>query len=241
MNELLRDVSCASLPATALAVLADVRCVPNVRVALVGDRAWVHWPPGDEAVLRRVLPVAGAELYVRRDGLWHRPGQALPVFGLPFDAPTQPLDRVLTPAPLQAEASPPQQLRPTRLRLLRDDRPRAATALLCAQTEVMCWADRATTAQLTALRAARCGESVVLLGHPLPPLARSERFWGADLLMPLGCRLEPALPESAVRRALGVPADELLLVRHGGVEIIPGDALQPLTRAGVRLTAEEGR
>jgi hypothetical protein len=237
----LDNVCWASLPPSALAVLADLRCQPDVRVALVGGRAWVRWPAGDEAVLRRVLPVAGAELYAERDGLWYRPGQALPTFGLPLDAPTQPLDRALTPVPLRAEPPPPRQLRPARLRLVRDGQPRVATALLANLEAVRRWADLATTAQLTALQAARAGEQVLLLGLRLPPLPGAERFWGTEVVVPLGCRPEPALPESALRAALGIPAEHLLLLRDGGAEAIPRAALQPLTRARIRLAAGEGR
>jgi hypothetical protein len=237
----LDDVCWASLPSASLAVLADLRCLPDVRVALIGDRAWVRWPAGEEAVLRRVLPVAGAELFAERNGLWYRPGHALPTFGLPLDAPTQPLDRALTPAPFQAEPPPPPQLQPARLRLVRDGQPRAATALLAYLEIVRGWADLATTAQLTPLRAARAGEQVLLVGQPLPPLPGAERFWGVGLLVPLGCRPEPALPERALRAALGVQAEQILLLREGGAEVIPQAALQPLTRARVRLAAGEGR
>src|SRR5947209_1907634 len=95
---------CASLPASALAALADLRREPGVTVTPAGDRAWVRWPPGARAVLRRVLPLAGAELYTRRDGLLYRLGHRLPAFGLPPDGGASvPLARAVTPEPVTAE------------------------------------------------------------------------------------------------------------------------------------------
>jgi hypothetical protein len=68
----------------------------------------------------------------------------------------------------------------------------------------------------------------------LPLLAGSNRFWGEQVLAPLGYRLEPALPESAYREALGVSANEIFLFRDGHGELIPGDAFSVVTRAGLR-------
>ena len=66
----LDSIHCASVPVAALAALAGLRREPGVTVTLAGDRAWVRWDaaPGStsKTVLRRVLPLAGSELYDRR-------------------------------------------------------------------------------------------------------------------------------------------------------------------------------
>ena len=95
--------------------------------------------------------------------------------------------------------------------------------------------------RLASLRAARCQDRVLLLGPRLPLLPRSERFWGDGLLVPLGYRPEPDLPQTALREALGSRAEEILVLRQDRVEGVPRAALQPLTRAGVRLACAEGR
>src|SRR5438552_1272829 len=84
-----------------------------------------------------------------------------------------------------------------------------------------------------ALAACR-GRRVLLLGERLPLLDGAERFWGETVLIPLGRRPEPELPESAVRAALGVGEEELLLFANVDVEIISRAALQSLSRARIR-------
>jgi hypothetical protein len=177
----------------------------------------------------------GVELYTRHQELWYRHGHHLPTFGLPASAEMQRLDHVLTPVPVQPEFAAPLTFQPQLARLVRDDRPRAAVALLCRLTELAAWADQATSAHLASLQGALAGQSVMVLGHRLPPLAGGERFWGRFLLAPLGYRMEPALPERELLQAFGVSEAELLVVREGGAELIPQDAFLPLTRAGVRL------
>jgi MoxR-vWA-beta-propeller ternary system domain bpX2 len=235
MSVSLDEVCCASLSHASLAALAGLRALPGLRMNVVGERAWLHWPAGDEQVLRRVQAVAGVELFVRRAGLWYRHGRHLPSFDVPGDAETQPLCRVLTPVPVRAEFGENPALRPAVLRLVREDRPRATTGMRCEVTTLAAWADSAPTARLAALRAARRGAQVLLLGHSLPELPDAERFWGGRLLLPLGFRAEPALPENALLEALGLAQDEILVFGASGPEVVPRGVLQPLTRAGVRL------
>jgi hypothetical protein len=234
----LDGVCLASFPRDALAALAEVRCEAGVEVAFVGDRAWVRWPVGGD-VLRCLLPVSGAELYELRDGLWYRPGARLPAFDVPAVTSPKPLAHVLTPAPVQP-LTPDQALpRPLPLRLVRDARPRTATALCCPLGELARWADGATSAALAAVRAAVSGNVALLLGGRLPPLPGAERFWGERALVPLGFRPEPSWPESALADALGLGDGELALLRESGAVVVAADALRPLTRASARLAAGE--
>jgi hypothetical protein len=241
MNTPLDDVCCASLPLAALPALAAVRCVPDVSVAMVGERAWVRWPPGRAEVLVCVAALVGVELYEPRDGQWYRPGQHLPAFGLPIPAPSRPLAQVLVPAPVQPELVPDLTLPSVKLRLVRNVRPRPATALWGSLSALRKWADRAPTAELVAVCAARCDGRVLLLGRRLPPLPGAERLWGERVLIPLGYQPEPALPESALLEALQGTADELVVLTTDGAEMLPRSALQPLTRSGMRLALGGGR
>jgi hypothetical protein len=237
MSASLDRVYLARLPVSALAVLAGLRREAGISVVLEGDRAWVLWEPGAEAVLRRVLPVPGVELFVRREGLWHRHGQHLPAFGLP-EALAEgglPLHRAVVPVPVRAVPPGPEAPRPTRLGLVRDERVRPATALRCSLAELGRWAETATTAEIGALRAARAAERVLVLGARLPALAGGERFWGARVLVPLGFRAEPDLPETALRAALHVTDEALLVLETEGFEAVPRDALRPLSRSSIRL------
>ncbi|HEX8200742.1 MAG TPA: hypothetical protein VF590_09660 [Isosphaeraceae bacterium] len=238
MTSNLDQVSLASLPAPALAVLAPLRREPGITVTLRGDRAWVRWEPGAEAVLRRVLPVPGVELYVLHEGRWHRPGHHLPAAVPEAEASAAdealPLHRAITPVPIRATPPPAAAPEPARLGLVRTEGVRPATALRCLLEELSPWAESATTAEIRGLRAARSGAEVLLRGERLPALAAGQRFWGERVLVPLGFRADPDLPEPALQEALGVPDEAILLLEAEGFEAIPRAAFRPLTRAGLR-------
>ena len=232
-------IQCASLPASALTALADLRREPGVAVTVSGDRAFIRWDSATVEVLCRVLPLAGVELYARRGGLWYRPGHRLPTFGLPADeGESVPLARAVTPTPVRPELPTHILPRPVELELVRDGRVREASALGCGLDELGRWADMAPTARLVALRAATAGDRVLLLGRPLPPIPGAERFWGGRILVPLGFRTDPEIPEPALCGALGAGDDELLVLTHEGAETVPLRSFRTLTRAGVRLALE---
>jgi MoxR-vWA-beta-propeller ternary system domain bpX2 len=88
-------------------------------------------------------------------------------------------------------------------------------------------------------------------GEPVPEMARTEprplggihlpaagdglRFWGCDVLIPLGCRAEPDLAPRALRAAVGAGPGDVVVLDDEGPELIPRQAFQPLSRAGIRL------
>jgi hypothetical protein len=237
----LGSIECACLPVSALAELADLRREPGVTVVCAGDRAWVRWEPASEAVLRRVLPLPGAELYERRGELWYRHGHRLPSFGLPVDRDERiPLSTAVLPEPVHPDPPAGVVPGPVSLSLVRDGFPREASALRCRLEVLARWAEMAPTARLDALRAARAGDLVLLVGRPLPPLPEAERFWGAGVLVPLGFRPEPDLPEATLRHALGAGEETSLVLTAEGAEVVPLAAFGRLSRAGVRL-ARGGR
>jgi MoxR-vWA-beta-propeller ternary system protein len=239
MTSPLHDVCCASLPRSSLTVLAELRAVPDVLAALVGERAWVRWQSGQERVLRRLLPVAGVALYIQRGPLWHRFGCHLPTLDFPRELDYKPLHAVLFPAPVQPEMPPSLDLRPLFVTVAPDSRPRKSTALECAAADLACWADSVPAVRLAPLSAARCWKRLLVLGERLPPLPIGRRYWGETLLVPLGHRPEPNLPGDGIRAALGVGADELLLLDGDVAAAIPRDAFVPLTRARLRLAVQE--
>jgi hypothetical protein len=239
MSTPLNGASLASLPRDSLAALAEVRDTPGVKVTFVGAFAWVSWTASNEAILRCLLPIRGACFYQMRDGIWHRPGCRLPSFNVPDLTLTQSLAQALTPAPVRPRLPDNASRQPLTLRLVRDNRPRGATALSGTSVDVARWADTATTAALASVRAAISGRLVLLVGRRLPGLPGAERFWGERVLVPLGFRPEPCWPESALVEALGLADDEMAILRESGATVVPGAALRPLTRASARLAARE--
>ena len=186
----------------------------------------------------------GLELYESREGQWFRPGQSLPSFD---EAPNRPpigLDRAIVPLAFSSLPPPTDEPQPMELRLVADAKPRATTATLCALGRLAEWADRATSAEIGAIRAAVTDELALLIGPGLPFLADSGRYWGDQLLVPLGFSPWPVLPEGVIRQAIGANEGHLALLNGEGrkmtVEIIPFESFRPMTRAGVRL-AMKGR
>jgi hypothetical protein len=144
---------------------------------------------------------------------------------------------VLFPAPVQPEPPPVLALQRPVLRLVRDERPRPASGMRLALADLAHWAETAPSAEIGALRAARLGDQVLLLGPRLPTVGGGQRLWGERLLVPLGFVPEPALPESALLEVLAVDGDALAVLDASGAEIVPRGVFQPLTRAGIRLAA----
>jgi hypothetical protein len=229
----LHEICCARIAPESLGALAGLRCTARVEVLTDEEGFWLRWAPGDDEVLRHLLPVAGATFFCRRDGKWYRHGSRLPVAGPP-PGEVRRLDQLIVPEPIRCEPPTAMDLRRQPMQLVRDTMPRQATALQTTLAALAEWADHATTLQITALRCA-CSESRILLLGARLPLMAGMRFWGERLLVPLGYRVEPALPEKVLAEALGVPEDGLALLDESGCEIVPIDAFRPLHRAAVRL------
>lgn len=244
----LEHATCARIPSEALATLASLRRSEGISVVFEGEHhAWVSWEPGDDRVLRAILPVEGVELYERRGPAWHRAGRRLPSFDGPPQGEPIPLSRAVTPASFSAEAPRGESAGALTLGLWRDGRPRPTTAAFVPVAALGRWADSAPSSEIGAIRGAILGGSALLLGRDLPHWPGSTRYWGNQILVPLGFEVRPTLPEATLLEALGNPGRELLRIVPDGpvradsdglplaVEAIPIEAFRPLTRAGVRL------
>jgi hypothetical protein len=230
------EVTAARLPADGLALLAPLRNRADIRVHLAEEVAWVTWPAGRPEVSRCLMPARGVEFFALREGAWFRFGSRVPTNDAP-PAGGGALVSVLVPAAF--DVLPPEwgSGSPVVLRLAQGGEVVPATALACSLAALAAWADRATTAEFDGLKAARTDDRAVLLGGKLPTIAGAVRFWGTDLLVPVGFRPDPDLPPASLRDAIGVTGDELVLLTDDGADVIPRSAFEPLTRAGVRLAA----
>ena len=258
-----KDVRCASIPVVDLPVLADLRGRAEIRVSIAGDRAWVWWGADrellEEIVVRRILPLSGIELFTERGGGWYRLGEHLPAFDVPRgdSAIGLALERMIVPSPIAVVVPLGASTDPNFLRLVRDERSlvRPASALRSTLAALLAWAERATSAELVRLHAVWTGASHVAEGEGgaradvlvlaasgmLPLLADGVRFWGTDVLIPLGLRADPDLPETALAAALGAMAGDLVVLEEDGFERIARAAFKPLSRAGIRLAWESSR
>ncbi len=236
----LQDVCRASIPEAALSVLADVRCLAGVRVTGADGRAWLEWSEEQQGILKRLLPVAGLELYEKRAGLWFRHGGFLPAKNLPPPG-GQSLASLLVPVPVTAEPPSQRDPVPCPVRLVRDANPRETTAMLCELKVLNTWAESASSLQIAGMEAALSGDRVLLRGSTPPLLPGCQRLWGRRLVTPLGFRIWPGLAENVLLEALGVAVEETLLLGEEGGEVIPQSAFQRLSRAAIRLACEEQR
>jgi hypothetical protein len=244
----LLETSCACIPADALGVLAGLRGCPDVRVQIVGDRAWVRWTVKHEDLLRLLLPVHGADFYVWHEGHWYRPGSRLPASVVPTLENAIPLPQVIVPVPVQPLVPRELSGRPAEVWLRRSDRPRDCTALWCRIADLASWAETAPGVEIEAVTAARSGKDALLRGNRLP-VAPGERYWGRTLYVPLGFEPVPDLLERDLCDAAGVGEDEVGLLRVGNgasddggpavLESFPVDIFEPLTRAAIRLALLE--
>jgi hypothetical protein len=235
------QVTAARLPAAHLAALAAVRDRADVRVFPGRKTVWVRWSPGRPEVVRCLLPAPGVEFFRHRDGHWFRFGSRVPTSDAPPDGDGQGLAGVLVPARLEPVPPGPRPSAPVRLRAVRGGGPKPVTALRCATADLRKWCETATTAELAVVRAARSGGRAVLLGKRLPAVPSGVRYWGDNLLLPVGFRPNPGLPSTTLRAAVGAAADELVFLDADGAEVVPRSAFEPLTRAGLRLAIREGR
>jgi hypothetical protein len=234
------EVTAARLPADGLSALAALRARADIRVHLLNDVAWVTWPAGRPEVSRCLMPAHGVEFFAERDGEWFQFGRRLPTSERPPEGAGESVAVVLVPAAVEPLPPAARLGSPVVLRLAHGGDVRPATALCCSLDALATWASRATTAEFDGLRAARTDDRAVLLGAKLPAIPGATRFWGTDLLVPVGFRPDPDLPPAALRDAIGVTGDELVLLSDDGADVIPRSAFEPLTRAGVRLALEEG-
>jgi hypothetical protein len=230
----------ARLPAESLAPLADLRRAAEIRLVAVGSYLWLTWPTSDETTTRCVMALPGAVLYEARGAYWYRRGNRLPAFDVAFGRGGDvALYQALVPSPVEHLAPPCAPLSRVRLTLRRDARFRPTTALRCGIGAMAGWADTTPTSELARFQAACRNGRILLLGPSPPPLTPARRFWGDRLLVPLGFRPEPAMPEAVLRAACGIAATELLILDPDDHEVVPLEAFATLTRAGVRLAARE--
>jgi hypothetical protein len=231
---LLDDVSCARIPQIELACLAGLRGEPGVEVAIDGGSAWVRWGSGNDEVLHQFFAISGVSLYEFRNGHWFEPGKRLPKFDFPAGLSFRPLDQVLFPDRVEPMPPPVLRLQPVAIKLVPEHQHRPATLVECGLVDLQVWADSVPAVRLESLRVARHGKRVLVLGTRLPLFAGNLRYWGESLFVPLGYRLEPRLPDKAVREALENSEQEYLVFRHEGMEAIPGSSFGPLNRAAIR-------
>jgi len=235
------DVCCARIPRDSLALLACLRIEPGLRACLTEQHAWLRWDAGNERVLRAVMPIHDALLYCFHDGRWHRFGHALPDFEFPIDLHYQPLAHLLFPMPVQPIPVPATSWQALRMTLERDDRPRATTAMRCTLQALSAWSDTVGTQRLASLRAVVQRDEMLILGRDLPILENACRYWGHDILIPIGYAPSIAIAESVLRESGHVADEDLFVWEPQRTMTVPRASFTAMSRASLRLCMREAR
>ncbi|MBX3460398.1 MAG: hypothetical protein KF696_10630 [Planctomycetes bacterium] len=233
MRSILTDAGLARIPVPALALAGRFRGSGRVRAHLDGSMAWLRFDAPAPDIVAALLPAPGAVFYGQAGKHWRRCGSLLEA-QVPVDG-FVPLESILFPAAAPTPGPAPELPEPGPLQLAPSDRPEAARAMLCKAADVAAWAALAPEPRFGGLRAARAGGAVLILGDALPPID-GRRYWGGRVLLPLGLRASPDLPESALAEVLAVPEHCIALLDES-LELIPLSVFAPLSRASARLGA----
>lgn len=225
----------ARILAADLVRLSHMRDRADIRVRLFGSFAWLTWSSSRVEVVQALFPLMEV-IFFRTDlGVRYRLGNRIPTDEVPPSGEDRPLTGVLVPLPIQT-VSPDANFAPTvPVRLVRGGSPGPTTALLCDLDALRALADTATSYELTRIRGILCGDRAMLFGSDLPRIAGALRLYGTDLLLPVGYRTEPDLPAAVLRAGVGVVSGEVLIFTQDGIEIVPIDRAEPLTRAAIRI------
>ena len=126
--------------------------------------------------------------------------------------------------------------------------PVPAEAIVARLSDLCDWVDYAGGARMGMLRWMVVGESALVMGHPLPPIAGKHYSKSGRILVPSGKWWSPDLPTTFVERLLdGPPGEDLedsatlpihLWNDDETVVRIPSDEFQSLRRAAVRKLTE---
>jgi hypothetical protein len=236
-SEALQETRGASIPVSALATIADLRCARELRVLVTGERAWLRWNATEEAIVLRLMALSEARIYAKRDGLWYEHGHRLPDFDAPLDSNAfVSMHRAVVPVPIHPQPPAQTPLAPTSLRLVPSEEPHETSAVRCGIRALVRWSASVSSPRLERLSAVFAERTVLVLGRDVPDIPNSRRYWGSRVLIPLGFRAEPALAGPAILGALGVSGEDLLLLERKGYDVVPATAMvSRLTRAHLQL------
>ncbi len=225
----------ARIPTAELARLASLRDRADVRVRTADSWAWITWTTNGIDVIRALMPSPDATFYRIEGETRYRLGQLLPTVESPPLGNDRSLASLLIPEkPLALPVTDGPQSR-AQWRIVRGGSVRPTTALVCHLHSLTPIAESATTAELAAIRGLFDANRAILFGANLPAVAGSTRFYGNDLLLPLGYCPEFDLPAKLLLESLGVTPGDKLMATEEFLEVIPADRAEPLTRAGLRL------
>ena len=204
--------------------------------------------PGNwaEILAGRLLPLEGVELFTERGGRWYRLGEHLPALSVPFHDGEEGvgLDRVLIPGKLSAQR--PSECLPESLRVAvvpeerHDVRPGDRHEVF-ARGALSIWAEQATSLQISndckepggkprGIGARGRSVGARHAGKVAPSYGRACGTGGPSCWFRWDFAPDPELPAQAIRAVVGAGDGDLVVLDDAGIELIPLDAFQPLSR-----------
>jgi len=229
----------ATIDTTDVSVLAALRLVSGLEVAVLPPILWLRGPDWNDALALSCRKIPGLRRFtVIQGGRLLADGARVPTGFLP-ELRWQPLrDRLVVelPPPVGAVADPPR----APLTLTRSAAEQPANALLAEGRVWREFAISAAEVRLHPLRFAAAQDGRVWIeGAPVPPLPGRRYFQRNGVAVPCGWDWTPALDPAVLRRWLGLAAgDAALAFPEGRWEIIKAEQFVPASRQAARLTAE---
>jgi len=224
----------------ASAAVAALRDVPGAELASSQDALWLR---GDFRRQERAL--AGLSVLgffmEDEDGVLIEPGRSVPVDHLPEGLEWRPIESEtrlrrspgLLPAQLEDRVA---------IRLVRSGEPRPAGMLECRLQDLGDWIQTAPEVRFEGLEFALSENGTALVrGAAVPPVRGRHYTLSGRVAVPVGFRLEPAVPAGVLGELIGAgPGAWMVFALSGKVSVIDAGCFVPLSRAGLRIAMEGG-
>ncbi len=227
------------LPLSTVPALGQLRLLPGIDAALVGEEIWLRGDALRDDDERPLRTVPGGQRFAVSDEAELTPlGARVPTGYVP-GAQWQPL-REFAQLQLPFEPLSRFSLAPQNLVLAGDRAERPASAILTSLSAWAAYADSAPLVRLSRLSfLAASDERVLIVGNPLPPLSGARYWEAAGMYVAAGYHWQPAIDPILVRRALRLNEFDLAIWHaDGSWERAGRDDLVAARRGAVRATVE---
>ncbi len=218
-------------------LLGELRCFPQLVVALQGNRLWLRGIPvgGEDQHLFLRLPATERYL-LGVDDLLFLPGSVTPIAYLP-SLHWKPIGDFIVPE-LPVAAYGGSFSETIEAKLVSSSMEQKAIGMFCSLSDLQAWVDAAPEVRIKALKfAAEEDGEVLVMGEPLPTIPGRALWECEGLLLPAGYKLEYAMFARTIRQQLDPEGmDWLVFQADGGWERVPKANLIPATRSGIRQT-----
>lgn len=215
--------------------LGEVRCIPDLRVAVHEEKIWLRGIPADPELSIRKLPAVETYFLDAGNRLF-APGSLTPCGKLPEET-WLPLTEFCS-VELPVSALPGELKERELVRLVRTEKIEKGHAVLTTLAHWKSYAEHAPEIRLRKTRfAVSEDDRVIIISDPPVPVPGKEFHLRDSILLPNGYDFDPPVISSLIRDKLNPEQDALLLYAVDGTcERIPLNHFVQGKRSAVRMT-----